>query len=485
MREARRVRRWFVGTLLLAVLVAAVAAAPAQAASPGGRAKATEGGRWLIRLSASTGTATTTTLSLTSVSPNVTYGSPGSGQRQQIVPVAQFVGDWNRTLSRGDVMATVTWVSGWVSRTAPVSLGWAGLTGSSLAFTLAAPPAKTLLAGVLMRPSLFIDVTVASSPGFGGSGKSNYGLCYHAWVKTQKGWDAPDDTFFATCLDTVAPYTDWITTYDSGSPDSQYAVRNAHAKGVQVAACAWIYWDPVHLQDSKNANKGEIDALVDLINGGFVDSAVIGSEVFSQRGDPRNAYPMSSASADLQAYIADVKARTTGHKVPIGIRLEGGVGNDDDYKNAIAQCDFVQITYHPAEWKKPISEATAALDGAYTTALNQLAAYGLSGVELQIGETGWPTSDSSGAAGGSALCNVANASTYHQAVWGWAASKTPAVKVFYFEAFDEPQKAPFLDPPNDDKFDQTYFQACYGIWHWNAPDPSKPYVGSFTQKYQP
>jgi len=48
------------------------------------------------------------------------------------------------------------------------------------------------------------------------------------------------------------------------------------------------------------------------------------------------------------------------------------------------------------------------------------------------------------------------------------------VKVFYFEAADEPAKA---------NYDMQNYSANWGAWHWYPDNPSVPFVGHFSKKY--
>jgi hypothetical protein len=48
------------------------------------------------------------------------------------------------------------------------------------------------------------------------------------------------------------------------------------------------------------------------------------------------------------------------------------------------------------------------------------------------------------------------------------------VKVFYFEAADEPAKA---------NYNQRHYQASWGVWHRFPDNPAVPFQGQFRKEY--
>jgi hypothetical protein len=189
--------------------------------------------------------------------------------------------------------------------------------------------------------SLFID---SSDVDVSQAGKSFYGLCFGDWVKTRPGYDTPPNSFLDTYLQTIAPYTSWITTYRVDWPDINYAIKRAHSIGLKVAACAGVTWTAAGPDPS---NQPQVNTLVDLVNGGFADLAIVGNEPEGNRGNP--PYPMSSMAADLVTYINAVRQRTGG-KVPVGTRLIGQIGTDPAFQPILKACDVVQVNIHPAEY---------------------------------------------------------------------------------------------------------------------------------------
>jgi exo-beta-1,3-glucanase (GH17 family) len=336
-------------------------------------------------------------------------------------------------------------------------------------------PLKSLT-GSFQAASLFIDSGEIDADA--ATGKQFYGLCLGLDPKPAQGYQPIPNSFMDTYLATISPYAGWITDYRvswKGTEDvATYAVKQAHAHGLKIAACAWLYWDPNNLAQSKSDNDAEVRELISLIGQGYVDAAILGNEPEAQRGG-NPGYPITSMAADLVGYINQVRA-PGGSKVPVGTRIIGGVGADDWIHTVARSCDFIQVTVHPANWSnknntiKSIDGAVAFLDKSYKDSRAQLAAWGLSSTELQIGETGWPTCADSGF--NQNLFTVANAAAYAQRVTAWA--NLNDAKVFWFEAIDEPWKG---------NFDAKNYDSNWGVWHWSPDNPANPYQGHFTKKY--
>ncbi|HEY5527350.1 MAG TPA: glycosyl hydrolase family 17 protein [Candidatus Anoxymicrobiaceae bacterium] len=316
--------------------------------------------------------------------------------------------------------------------------------------------------------------------------KQFYGLCFGLDPRASASYQPIPNAFMDQYLATIAPYCSWITDYRvswKGTEDAAtYAAKQAHAHGLKLAATAWLYWDPNNLARSKSDNEAEVHELISLINQGYVDAAVLGNEPEAQRGSP--PYPIDSMTQDLLGYINEVKVGAhppPGVKVPVGTRIIGGVGADAWIHTIASNCDFVQVTIHPANWSNKnntihnIEAAVAFLDQSYKNSRAQLQAWGLGRVELQVGETGWPTSADSGF--NQALFTPTNAAAYASRVAAWSAQN--GAKVFWFEAIDEPWKG---------GFDAKAYDSNWGVWHWYAANPANPFPpgpvkGRWVKKY--
>ena len=79
------------------------------------------------------------------------------------------------------------------------------------------------------------------------------------------------------------------------------------------------------------------------------------------------------------------------------------------------------------------------------------------GLEIRIGETGWPTQGSQKDQPNAFLANVTNAQWYYQAMVNWA--KSNGTNTVIFAAYDEPWKGP-ADGSNSEAF--------FGIWKANG-----------------
>jgi exo-beta-1,3-glucanase (GH17 family) len=213
-------------------------------------------------------------------------------------------------------------------------------------------------------------------------------------------------------MDTIRPFSDSIFVYTcsplQNSTQSQPSL--ARQKGfVDIKGEAWISGDIV-------ANAREIGYLKAEIAKENVDVAVVGSEVMFRN---------DLTSEQLQAYIRDVK--TAGKPV--------------------AFCDTAdQILAHPeivtevqvVMFNKYISWEGKSIDVAFTELVatyNEIKAK-YPDKEIIVGETGWP---SAGNTFNQAVPSPENQLKYLEQVLMW--SNINHIKIYWFEAFDEPYKA--------------------------------------------
>ncbi len=97
------------------------------------------------------------------------------------------------------------------------------------------------------------------------------------------------------------------------------------------------------------------------------------------------------------------------------------------------------------------------------------------GLEIRIGETGWPTQGAQKDQPNAFLANVTNAQWYYAAMVNWANSA--GVKTIVFAAYDEPWKGPS---------DGTNSEAFFGLWKANgtASDRSHYTLNGVTPKFK-
>jgi exo-beta-1,3-glucanase (GH17 family) len=314
------------------------------------------------------------------------------------------------------------------------------LLGDGAAVETAQGEGLAELPGTFGPASLFID---SADPSGSPAAKMHYGLCLGLWAQPRQPWQASEQ-WIEQCISTVAPYTEWIATYDVSKTKGTYNVPAiARKHGLKVAACAYITRDEAQ-------NQEELGNLVALVRSGVVDQAIVGNEPLCQPG----------VTVDMMVrYINQVKGAVAGTGVKVGTREVWGVVCGEVHKPVVDACEVVQITAYPATDLKPVEQAAAMLltdpTQYYGKVLSTMKGwYGndLGGRELAIGETGWP---SKGAANPGQF-NLKNAAQYHRQVLDLARKNN--IKVFYFEAFDEDWKAPNYDHENLD--------ANWGIWTW-------------------
>lgn len=208
----------------------------------------------------------------------------------------------------------------------------------------------------------------------------------------------------------VAPHTEWVRAFGS-THGIENVCRAAREYGLKCLGGAWLSAD-------LSANEEELSGLIRLGEEGYLDGAVVGSEVLLRQ---------ELTATQLLAYIERVKAALPEVEVAYadvyGILLEN--------PNVVAASHFVFMNIYPYWEGVRIDNAVAKIHAEYA---RMLAAAG--GKEVIISETGWP---SGGNAVVDALPSPENARFYFLNFVSWARANN--VKYFYFEAFDEAWKA--------------------------------------------
>ena len=225
-------------------------------------------------------------------------------------------------------------------------------------------------------------------------------------------------------LSIIAPYTTWIRTYGS-THGLEDIPRIARELGLKVAAGAWLSKDD-------NANAAEIANLIANIQDGYVDIAVVGSEVLL-RGD--------FAEDKLLNYIARVRSAAPQNVL---VTTADTYGILLAHPNVVAACDVIFAHYYPWWEGQDFSKAVALLNTEDALLRAQYP-----DKEVIVAESGWP---SGGDTKGSAVPSPQNAAFYFLDFVSWARANTR--KYFYFEAFDEAWKAAYEGPQG----------AFWGVW---------------------
>ena len=317
---------------------------------------------------------------------------------------------------------------------------------------------------------------------------SIYGVAFEPYVGPWVG-DGPV-LFNAYSLDQVkqllkpvAEHFPLIATYGQGTfvwqgvPNVQDSNRSniqaASSAGIKVSAGCYQqgadqYTDTINVQWTKT----EIDyAIAQAEQYNNVVDLVIGNECI---WGPNSA----QAVIDLINYAKNKRAPLTAANLPVTTRQVWGVlaGVDNtspDYAAMrqkllmlLSACEDHVYGNMYAYFDKDIAgkigqnPTQASFTQAVTASMsNQLSAFKNAfvnqkvGLEIRIGETGWPTQGSQKNQPAGFLANATNAQWYYAAMKQWAASNN--VKTIIFAAYDEPWKG---------TADGSNSEAFFGIW---------------------
>jgi GPH family glycoside/pentoside/hexuronide:cation symporter len=219
-------------------------------------------------------------------------------------------------------------------------------------------------------------------------------------------------------LERIAPHVEWVRTYNNTMPDFGL---EAHKLGLKVAAGAV-------LERTRNRrNRREVERLIRETNAGHVDLAIIGNEsifdLMKERGE-RGVPPA------IHIRYIETFRRSCPH-VPVTTAQDAKhlIENPE----VMAACDVIAMHSYPYWAHVSIDNAVAELARIYGLIKSMVG-----DKEVLITETGWPAK---GQVNGAAVPSAKNASRYAREVTAWANHN--GVKVWHFEAYDEPWKADF------------------------------------------
>ena len=278
----------------------------------------------------------------------------------------------------------------------------------------------------------FVILLFGCGAGGGNGGKSStggtykvYGINFSPYIDGQDpnlGSTIPEEQLKAR-MDIVAPYTEWIRTFGC-SNGLQKAGIIAHQINLKTAVGAWLSSD-------LSANELEISNLISTAKAGYVDMAIVGSEVLHR----------SDLTEDqLISYINRVKQELPG--IPV---TTADVHSEIlSHPAVVAACDVVFVNYYPYWEGTKVDQAIEAIHGWHKQVKDRAGSK-----PVIVSETGWP---SGGNQIGDAVPSPENASFYFLNFVSWARANN--VQYFYFEAFDESWKANYEGPQG----------AHWGIW---------------------
>lgn len=215
-------------------------------------------------------------------------------------------------------------------------------------------------------------------------------------------------------LSAIQPYCDVVRFY-SASDEVNQAYAIAHEMGFQVIGSAWLSTD-------KNANKRELDAIIELANRSDtgICLVVVGSETLL-RGD--------LSASELVEAIRYVRDGLNDKTLPVTTADSFHILAENP--SVIDACNVLMANCYPYWGGASIEDAQANFTGSIAS----LAAVSRD-KPIIISETGWPTA---GQTVGSAIAGEDEAARYYEIVRKW--SLATGTNVLYFSSVDEPWKA--------------------------------------------
>jgi exo-beta-1,3-glucanase (GH17 family) len=228
-------------------------------------------------------------------------------------------------------------------------------------------------------------------------------------------------------LQVIAPHTAWVRVY-GGNSGLDVVPKIARDVGLKTAAGAW-------LGRNRIANDREIDLLSAACRSGYVDIAILGSEVLL-RGD--------LSVRDLLGYLDMFRRANPGVKVGYADVYDRMLANPEV---AIAS-DVVLVHIYPFWGGVPIEGAVPWLQEKFDRVREAFPRK-----LVIIAETGWPDG---GNAVGQAVPSPQNQERYLRDFLKWASSS--GTQYFVFSAFDETWKAAHEGPQG----------AHWGLWSESA-----------------
>ena len=250
-----------------------------------------------------------------------------------------------------------------------------------------------------------------------------HGLCFSPYLEGQQPGSLVSEAQIRDRLAILRPYARWVRSF-SCTDGHEQTPRIAHELGLKTLVGAW-------LDDDREKNEREIEALLGLARAGHADLVAVGNEVLLRGDLPED---------ELIGHLERVRQALPG--VPVG--YVDAYHQFEDHPRVTAACDVVLANCYPFWECCPRSEAVTYMREMYrrTVAIAP-------GKRVVISETGWPDQ---GSAFGGAVPSVEGAMRYFIDTQAWA--REEGVEVFYFAAFDEDWKVG----------DEGDVGAFWGLW---------------------
>lgn len=245
-----------------------------------------------------------------------------------------------------------------------------------------------------------------------------FGLDYGPYTVGDGPGDMVPDSRVEQLLTVLKGKVRWIKV-PGASAGNTNVPRIAHGMGFKVVATAYITGDP-------KVEEAELKQLKIDIDNKWIDVAVLGSESIWVKA--KTAPDLEAELDHLRTYIHGRLPLTTVEPNVVWIQ----------HPDLVQHVDLVMANITPFSYQKPFNEALSYVNTSYAELVNK------THKEVWIGETEWATQ---GGLFGQALANPETAANYFTAIEKW--SRGNKVKMFYFEAFDEPWLGK-LEPPFGD-----------------------------------
>ena len=259
-----------------------------------------------------------------------------------------------------------------------------------------------------------------------------HGLCFGPYKEGQSVGDVLSKTQIAQRIAIIAPYTEWVRSFSCTDGNENIPVA-ARAKGLKTMAGAWISAD-------RDRNELELQSLIKLGKGGYIDIAVVGNEVLLRN---------ELSETELLAYISRIKKELP----DIRVGYVDAYYQFHERPELADACDVILANCYPFWEGYSIEQATLCL--AY---MHQVARNAAKGKQVIITETGWPNGGENTM---QAVPSEQNSMQYFVNAQNWA--KAEHVELFYFSSFDESWKVKDEGNVGDqwgiwDKNDQLKYQ---------------------------
>lgn len=261
----------------------------------------------------------------------------------------------------------------------------------------------SLIAAIAASIIAVLIVSIAATIVSRGEAPVLSGLCFSPFLSEDPEVSEP----VRGLLDEVAPYTGGIRTFSSTGEWAEIT-RITGEKGLYTAAGAGLCGDRGH-------DIEQVEDLVELVESGHVDLAVVGDETL--------LWDLLSEER-LISYMRQVR------DAGVPVTTSDGWQELLDHPRVMREVDVVIMNVYPFWEGVSLADSIEYIDSAYREVKEE------AGDKEVIVETGWP---SAGESLGEAVPGSVNAGRYLREFERWAESE--GVRYFYFEAFDEPWKA--------------------------------------------